>query len=188
MTGAGRFESFAEPVAEPADDPASPSAQERWHGALVDARSRHYAQVLDRVAALATAGHSAPVITRVLQREGYTMAPGRADLISLTAVRRLLRENIRPLRSDAADGSRGPDGSGCGLGRDEWWLRDLAAELSMPSITLYGWARRGWVTIARKESRPPYRLILRADRAELDRLRSRRPCSERLEPGRDSDA
>jgi hypothetical protein len=137
---------------------------------------QYYGQVLERITALAGEGCNAPAITRLLQREGYTMAPGRSDPISLTTVRRMLRENVQPVRrrSVAAPGES--------LAADEWWLRDLAVELAMPSITLYGWVRRGWVTVARKESRPPYRLILRADRAEIARLRAKRPHAEE-QPG-----
>lgn len=135
----------------------------------------YYAQVLERITALAGEGRTAPDITRVLQSEGYTMAYGRSDLISLTNVRRMLREHVQPARRAAAE-------AGENLAADEWWLRDLAVELAMPSITLYGWVRRGWVTVARKESRAPYRLILRADRAEVDRLRAKRPPADE-QPG-----
>ncbi|MFJ3213185.1 hypothetical protein [Streptomyces flaveolus] len=135
-----------------------------------DGPPEHYfTQIVARIATLAEQGCSAPAITRTLRREGYTVAPGRSDPISLTTVRRLLRENVRSARRRFA---QAPAGS---LADDEWWLQDLAAELGMPCITLYGWARRGWVTVSRQESSPPYRLILRADRVELDRLRARRP-------------
>jgi hypothetical protein len=130
---------------------------------------RYYARIVARITALAGQGCTAPTIAQVLQREGYTMAPGRSDPLSLTTVRRLLRENVPPVRRRPAPA---PEEI---LAADEWWLRDLAAELSMPYITLYAWARRGWVTVARQESRPPYRLILRADHGELARLRARRP-------------
>ncbi|MFJ2264410.1 hypothetical protein ACIOKD_40075 [Streptomyces sp. NPDC087844] len=129
---------------------------------------RYYTLVVERISVLAALGFNAPTIAQVLGREGYTMAPGRSDPISLTTVRRLLRENMPAARRQPA-AVRGE-----GLAAHEWWLQDLAAELSMPSITLYGWARRGWVTVVRKESRPPYRLVLQADPAEAERLRARR--------------
>ncbi|MFI7504703.1 hypothetical protein ACIBVL_40780 [Streptomyces sp. NPDC049687] len=140
----------------------------------------YYAQIVGRIAVLAGQGCNAPTITRVLWCEGFTMAPGRRDPISLTTVRRLLRENVQRTRR------RPVAVPGESLQADEWWLRDLAAELSMPSITLYAWARRGWVTVARKEGRPPYRLILWADRAELDRLRARRTPTDRDTAGADT--
>lgn len=161
--------------AEAALAPSAPSTSSA--SSLSGSSPEHYyAQVLERVTALAGEGRTAPAITRVLQSEGYTMAPGRSDLISLTTVRRMLREHVQPARHRAATEA------GENLAADEWWLRDLAVELAMPSITLYGWVRRGWVTVARKENRAPYRLILRADRAEVDRLRARRPPADE-QPG-----
>ncbi|WP_328565175.1 hypothetical protein [Streptomyces coelicoflavus] len=132
----------------------------------------YYVRIVARITDLAEQGCTAPAITRVLGNEGYTMAPGRSDSISLTTVRRLLRENVPPARRRPAPA---PEES---LTADEWWLRDLAAELSMPHITLYAWARRGWVTVARQESRPPFRLILHADHSEVVRLRARRPSAD----------
>ncbi|MFE7032888.1 hypothetical protein ACFU9Y_21470 [Streptomyces sp. NPDC057621] len=133
---------------------------------------RYYTLIVERISVLAALGFNAPTIAQALGREGYTMAPGRSDPISLTTVRRLLRENTSASRRRPA-AVRGE-----GLAAHEWWLQDLAAELSMPSITLYGWARRGWVTVVRKESRPPYRLVLRADPADTARLRARRPNAD----------
>ncbi|MFD6289867.1 hypothetical protein [Streptomyces sp. NPDC060205] len=129
---------------------------------------RYYALIVERISVLAALGFNAPTIAQALGHEGYTMAPGRSDPISLTTVRRLLRENTSASRRRPA-AVRGE-----GLAAHEWWLQDLAAELSMPSITLYGWARRGWVTVVRKETRPPYRLVLQADPADTARLRARR--------------
>ena len=131
----------------------------------------YYPRLLDRIGELARQGLHAPAITRCLQQEGFTLAPGRDDNISLTAVQRLLRENRRatPLARNRPDPPPGE-----APGADEWWLQDLATELSMPTITLYSWVRRGWVTAARKESRPPYRWIVRAAPAELGDLRERR--------------
>ncbi len=143
----------------------------------------YYPHLLDRISELARQGLHAPAITRRLQQEGFTLAPGRDDSISLTAVQRLLRENLRP---DIQPRSRPAPAPGEAPGTDEWWLQDLATELSMPAITLYSWVRRGWVTAARKESRPPYRWIVRADPAELGDLRERRsrtaPAAPRKPP------
>lgn len=131
----------------------------------------YYPQLLGRIGELAGQGLHAPAITRCLQQEGFTLAAGRDDTISLTAVQRLLRENPRfalhvRSRPDPAPGEA--------PGTDEWWLQDLATELSMPAITLYSWVRRGWVTGARKESRPPYRWIVHAGPSEIGDLRDRR--------------
>jgi hypothetical protein len=168
----------AGPDVNPASAPSAAHAPSAASGPVGSGGTpeQYYGQVVERITALAGEGCNAPAITRLLQREGYTMAPGRSDPISLTTVRRMLRENVQPVRRRSAAEP------GESLAADEWWLRDLAVELVMPSITLYGWVRRGWVTVARKESRPPYRLILRADRAEVDRLRAKRPRAEE-QPG-----
>ncbi|WP_405584579.1 hypothetical protein [Streptomyces sp. NBC_01190] len=136
----------------------------------------YYPLLLERISQLAEQGLRTPEITRLLRQEGFTLAPGRADSISLTAVQRLLREDVKPATAVRAR-PESPPGEAPGPG--EWWLHDLAAELNMPIITLYGWMRRGWVTAVRKESHPPYRWILRADQAELDRLRQRRSPGSR---------
>jgi hypothetical protein len=41
----------------------------------------------------------------------------------------------------------------------------------MPAATLFGWLRRGWIA-ARQDTRPPYRWIITADAAEVERLRA----------------
>ena len=41
----------------------------------------------------------------------------------------------------------------------------------MPAATLFGWLKRGWVT-GRQDTRPPYRWIITADPAEVERLRA----------------
>ncbi|AVH55785.1 MULTISPECIES: hypothetical protein [Streptomyces] len=131
----------------------------------------YYPQLLERIGQLANQGLPAPSITRRLQDEGFTQAPGREERISLPTVQRLLHEDLSvPLPTRYR---RGP-AEGEEPGPDEWWLRDLAIELSMPTITLYTWIRRGWVPSARKETRPPYRWIVRADRDGIAALRARR--------------
>ena len=41
----------------------------------------------------------------------------------------------------------------------------------MPAATLFGWLKRGWIT-GRQDTRPPYRWIITADHAEVERLRA----------------
>lgn len=57
-------------------------------------------------------------------------------------------------------------------GGTEWWMRELAAELEMPRMTLYAWMRRGWVR-ARKLETPQSggKWVILADEKELRRLR-----------------
>ncbi len=61
--------------------------------------------------------------------------------------------------------TRPPDDNG-----KELWLSDLAAELGMPTITLYGWLRRGWV----KGRHINGRWAVVSDRREIQRYRQLR--------------
>jgi DNA invertase Pin-like site-specific DNA recombinase len=56
------------------------------------------------------------------------------------------------------------------LQANEWWLANLAAELSMPIATLHRWQRVGWVT-SRKVTTVGGRWAIYADADELLRLR-----------------
>lgn len=56
------------------------------------------------------------------------------------------------------------------LETNEWWLADLAAELSMPIATLHRWQRVGWMT-SRKVAAAGGRWAVHADAEELNRLR-----------------
>lgn len=53
------------------------------------------------------------------------------------------------------------------LGKQEWWLADLAKESGMSKNTLYNWVRRGWVRCRQGERG---RWIVWADEAEIERL------------------
>jgi hypothetical protein len=55
----------------------------------------------------------------------------------------------------------------------EYWLSDLARELTLPRSTLYKWQRLGWV-YSRKVAEALGRLALWADDEELTRLRQLR--------------
>ena len=68
-----------------------------------------------------------------------------------------------------------PSDASTDLRRDEWTIDALAYELSMPSITLYAWLRRGWVK-ARNVSSDSVNGTWRvwADAREVERLRSLR--------------
>jgi DNA invertase Pin-like site-specific DNA recombinase len=57
----------------------------------------------------------------------------------------------------------------------EWWLVDLAAELSMPIATLHRWRRVGWLA-SRKVAAAGGRWAMYADANELLRLRRLRDC------------
>lgn len=62
---------------------------------------------------------------------------------------------------------------------NEWWLADLADEIEVPLVTLYGWMKRGWVKARRVDGR----WAVRADRDErrrLCRLRQRHPAPKQI--------
>ncbi len=59
------------------------------------------------------------------------------------------------------------------LPQNEWRLTDLAAELGMPTISLYAWLRRGWVHGHQLDDRPRS-WVIPADAQELARLRALR--------------
>jgi hypothetical protein len=56
------------------------------------------------------------------------------------------------------------------LRANEWWLANLAAELSMPIATLHRWQRVGWI-MSRKVTAAGGRCAIDADADELLRLR-----------------
>ncbi len=113
-----------------------------------------------RAAELLAAGCTTAQIADALSTEGLR-PPKRTAVFTKNAVHDLLSA-LGLQRSRIP--SRRP-----GLREHEWWLRDLAAHLGMPEITLDAWARRGW---ADGYLHPEARLIaVRADPAETERLR-----------------
>ena len=105
-------------------------------------------------------------IAEQLNREGFR-PPRRAKRYSAGIVRQLV--------------SRGPGRKSVArhcyrtyslrLDQDEWFLGDLAIELSIPETTLYNWLRRGWLHACKAAVNGASRVIAWADADELDRLR-----------------
>ena len=124
----------------------------------------YYPQVMARVKALAEQGTPTREIAEILNVEGYR-PPKRADRFGVQNVRDLLRRQ----------GFLKPQGRTMRAGRDhllgehDWWLVDLATELSIPTSTLHTWVARGWVT-ARRAPVPGHPWIIHADPTEQDRL------------------
>lgn len=125
--------------------------------------------MVERLQALAAEGLSPAAIAQRLNEEGFR-PPKRRERFGPQGVQDLLRRLGRRLpHQSRTERHGGPDG---GLGEHEWWLADLARAVGMPPVTLFTWIQRGWVT-GRQEAQPPRRWILRADEAELERLRER---------------
>jgi len=126
----------------------------------------NHAQLMERVAGLRREGRTASEIAEVLNQEGF-VPPKRRATYNGQMVRRLWARCVHPR------GNR-TEAEGEKLGQDEWWLKQLAWELDMPSITLSSWLRRGWVQGRQIPGDPRGRWVLWADRQELDRLRQLR--------------
>jgi len=123
----------------------------------------YYPQLAARARELAGSGHTTAQIAERLNAEGFR-PPKRTPAFTPSAVCDLLRAlGIRRSRIPARRNRPA-------LAEHEWWLRDLAARLGMPEITLDAWVRRGWAT---GYLHPQARLLaVRADPAEAERLRA----------------
>lgn len=122
----------------------------------------YYAQMEDRVRDLAGQGLCAREIADRLNADGYR-PPKRREQFGPQAVQQILREI--GLRRGHWTKFRRPS-----LKEDEWLLPELARHLDIPRATMYGWLYRGWLT-ARQEDGDRSRWIIRADKADLNRLR-----------------
>jgi hypothetical protein len=123
----------------------------------------YYPQLCDCVRALVAAGCSAAGIAAHLNAAGLRPAK-RAEQFSRESVQGLIgRLGVRPPGPRRAEG--------VSLGVDEWWLQDLASALAMPRTTLDHWLRRGWVQGRQVETHGQRHWVIRANPAELERLR-----------------
>ncbi|MEM9364643.1 MAG: recombinase family protein [Planctomycetota bacterium] len=122
----------------------------------------YYDELLARIKSLLAEGKPLRVIAEHLNDEGY-QPPKRSSQFSAGILTRLLRDRgIRtgPLPKSVTEENH--------LGRNEWWLADLASKLSMPIATMHRWRRVGWVT-SRKDA-ATRRWAIYADAEELSRL------------------
>ena len=123
----------------------------------------YYPQLAARARELAGGGFTTAQIAERLNAEGFR-PPKRSPVFTPNAVSDLLRAlGIQRSRIPASRNRPALD-------QHEWWLRDLAAHLGMPEVTLDHWVRRGWAT---GYLHPQARLrVVRADPAEVERLRA----------------
>jgi DNA invertase Pin-like site-specific DNA recombinase len=123
----------------------------------------YYPQLAARARELAGRGFTIAQVAGRLNAEGFR-PPKRSPLFTPNAVSDLLR-TLGIHRSRIPAGRNRP-----ALDQHEWWLRDLAAHLGMPEVTLDRWVRRGWAT---GYLHPQARLrVVRAGPAEVKRLRA----------------
>ena len=128
----------------------------------------YYPQLRERLSELVTEGKPAQEIANMLNAEGFRPPKRREDFGPQGVQNLIKRLGLRQVRVRPVSRE--------GLGSAEWWLRDLAAAVPMPEVTLYNWVQRGWLQ-ARREEQAPQRWIICADAKELERLRElhRRP-------------
>jgi DNA invertase Pin-like site-specific DNA recombinase len=123
------------------------------------AQLRDFEQLMGRIVELRAGGHNAEQIAETLNAEGFrpptSRAPFNKPMIWQLLKRRGLIGNERSHNEL--------------LGKDEWWLTDLARELQMGCDKLRDWTVRGWVH-CRKTPLQGYR-ILWADTDEVNRLK-----------------
>jgi hypothetical protein len=123
------------------------------------AQLRDFEPLMDRVVQLRRSGRTAAQIAGQLNAEGFH-PPKRNGQFTSPVIYQLLK------RRSLIGNERAHDEL---LGRDEWWLTDLARELEMSHLKLRDWANRGW--LHSRKTPVQGRWILWADNDEVDRLR-----------------
>jgi len=126
----------------------------------------YYRELVERIRRLRAEGLTSMQMADRLNAEGLR-PPKRRPTFNAEMVRTIMSRNGLTTSKGAA--WRRP-----ALGPDEWIVRDLAAELGMPMISLYAWLRRGWVRARRIEEHPRQPWAISADAQELARLRALR--------------
>ena len=125
----------------------------------------YYPALTERITALAGQGLPNAAIAAQLTLDGFR-TPHLRERFHDGEIQHLIRR--LGLRPGLDHDQRTDQGS---LGPGQWWLAALAREIGMPAATLFGWLKRGWIT-GRQDTRAPYRWIITADQAEVERLRA----------------
>jgi DNA invertase Pin-like site-specific DNA recombinase len=124
----------------------------------------NHKQLLARIHELRRDGYTAGMTADKLNAEGWVTATQRNGFNE-----RLVRMILHRYGTVERGPKRPPSGD-----PNQVWLTDLADELEMPWMTLYGWMRRGWLKAYRVRGQwavavPP------EERRRLERLRRRNP-------------
>ena len=125
----------------------------------------YYPALLARVTELAEAGQNNPQIAEVLNAEGFR-PPKRTSRFTGGQVRTLITQ--RGIRSQR----KGRPAVLTSLPPGQWSVPGLAAELGMPTATIYNWIYRGWVTARHAPGSKNW--IITANAAQMQQLRERR--------------
>jgi hypothetical protein len=127
-------------------------------------------QLLEEIWRLRGDGYTARQIADRLNAHGWTTATQR-NSFNDRLVRMLLHRY-----GTVTKGARRPPNDD----PNDWWLADLADEIEVPLVTLYGWMKRGWVKARRIDGR--WAVRANADeRRRLCRLRRKHPSPQRAE-------
>jgi DNA invertase Pin-like site-specific DNA recombinase len=125
----------------------------------------YYPALTGRITVLAGQGLGSAAIASQLAVEGFR-TPHLHERFHDGEIQQLIRRlGLRPGLDHDQHTDQGS------LRPGQWWLAALAREIGMPAATLFGWLQRGWIT-GRQDTRPPYRWIITADTAEVERLRA----------------
>ncbi len=125
----------------------------------------YYPALLSRVTALAAAGRSNRQIAGILNAEGFR-PPKRTSRFSDQQVRTLITQ--RGIRGQR----KGRPAVLTTLPPGEWSVPGLAAELGMPTATIYNWIYRAWITARHAPGTRNW--IITADDEQMRQLRERR--------------
>jgi hypothetical protein len=157
----------------------------RWAGGFVSRHSltrpvqtykqlANYDELVARIDSLRAESKTLTEIAATLNAEGF-QPPKRSQKFTKGILSNLLRERR------AKSGYRTDPELGRHLQTNEWWLADLAAELSMPIATLHRWRRVGWIA-SRKVPIGAGRWAIYADAKEIDRMRQLRSATRTWPP------
>ena len=131
----------------------------------------YFSQLLVRVSELYSEGRGGKLIADQLNAEGWR-PPKRRETFTASMVGALLqRQGLL-----AATGRVRDDFERRGR---EMTLGELALELDMPSPTVYSWLRKGHLMARRDRTSSRPRWLVKATKAELERLRSLREAAPR---------
>jgi hypothetical protein len=125
----------------------------------------YYPALLARVTELAEAGQNNRQIAGILNAEGFR-PPKRTSRFTSGQVRTLITQHgIRGQR-------KGRPAVLTSLAPGQWSVPGLAAELGMPTATIYNWIYRGWITARHAPGTRNW--IITADGEQIRQLRQRR--------------
>ncbi len=125
----------------------------------------YYPALLARVTGLAAAGRNNRQIADALNAEGFR-PPKRTSRFTGGQVRTLITQ--RGIRSQP----KGRPAVLTSLAPGQWSVPSLAAELGMPTATIYNWIYRGWITARHAPGSKNW--IITADDQQIRQLRQRR--------------